>query len=57
MIQKILKIVKKGAFQNYRVKRVENGMHDGQFKMPQLTKDLTFQNHFDVEEEIYLKPR
>lgn len=50
----ILKVVKKGDFQRYRVKRVESGSHDGQFKMPQLTRDLQFQKHFEVEEEICL---
>lgn len=51
----ILKVVKRGAFHNYRVKRVENGAHDGQFKVPQLTKDLDFQSNFDIEEEIHIK--
>ena len=51
----ILKVVKRGSFHNYRVKKVENGMHDGQFKVPQLTKDLDFQKHFDIEEEIHLR--
>ncbi len=50
----VLKIVRKGGFERYRVKRVETGTHDGQFKVPQLTKDLRFQEHFDIEEEIYL---
>jgi len=50
----ILKVVRKGAFQRYRVRKVKDGTHDGQFKVPQLTKDLGFQNHFDIEEEIYL---
>jgi len=51
----VLKIVKRGAFHQYRVKRVANGAHDGQFKVPQLTKDLEFQKNFEIEEEIYLK--
>jgi hypothetical protein len=48
----VLKVVKRGAFHDYRIKRVESGSHDGQFKMPQLTKDVCFQNQFDIEEEI-----
>ncbi len=27
-------------------------MHDGQFKVPQLTPDLDFQKNFNIEEEI-----
>jgi hypothetical protein len=50
----ILKVVRPGAFQRYRIRRVENGTHDGQFKVPQLTRDLNFQYNFDIEEEIYL---
>ena len=48
----VLKIVRRGAFQSYRIKRVESGTHDGQFKMPQLTRDLSFQGNFDIEEEV-----
>ena len=51
----ILKVVKRGAFHKYRIKRVAGGSHDGQFKVPQLTKDLEFQENFDIEEEVYLK--
>ena len=36
-----------------RIKKVEDGMHDGQFKIPQLTKDLDFQKNFEIEEEIH----
>ncbi len=49
----VLKVVKEGAFERYRIKKVEGGMHDGQFKIPQLTKDLDFQKHFEIEEEIH----
>lgn len=48
----VMKVVKKGGFRNYRIRRVENGAHDGQFKVPQLTKDMDFQKHFEIEEEI-----
>lgn len=51
----VLKTVRKGAFNSYRVAKVASGAHDGQFKLPQLTKDLCFQNHFAIEEEIDLK--
>ncbi|MEE8360201.1 MAG: GH3 auxin-responsive promoter family protein [Candidatus Omnitrophota bacterium] len=51
----VLKIVKRGAFNSYRATKVASGAHDGQFKLPQLTKDLCFQNNFAIEEEIYLK--
>jgi hypothetical protein len=51
----VLKVVKRGEFHNYRMKRVVGGAHDGQFKVPKLTGDLCFQNHFDIEEEISLR--
>jgi len=51
----VLKVVKRGTFHNYRVRRVESGTHDGQFKVPQLTRDLGFQKNFDIEEEISLQ--
>lgn len=51
----ILKVVKRGAFEKYKVMKVETGAHDTQFKAPQLTRDLDFQCNFDIEEEIHLK--
>ncbi|MFH1753046.1 MAG: GH3 auxin-responsive promoter family protein [Candidatus Omnitrophota bacterium] len=50
----VLKIVRRGDFDNYRVSKVAAGAHDGQFKIPQLTKDVCFQNNFAIEEEIHL---
>lgn len=50
----VLKIVKKGEFEKYRVKRIASGAHDGQFKAPELTQDRAFQDNFEVEEEIHL---
>ena len=51
----ILKVVRKGEFEKYRVKRISEGAHDGQFKTPELTRDTNFGNNFAVEEEIGLE--
>jgi len=50
----ILKVVKKGDFEKYREKRISEGAHDGQFKVPELIPDSGFQNNFHIEEEIYI---
>lgn len=51
----VLKIVKKGDFEKYRMKRISEGAHDGQFKVPELTQDKSFQENFAIEEEIRLE--
>lgn len=51
----ILKVVKRGSFRDYRIKKVGEGSHDGQFKVPQLTRDMSFQDNFEIEGEIHLK--
>lgn len=48
----ILKVVKKGDFEKYRARKISEGRHDGQFKMPQLVSDTNFQNNFTIAEEI-----
>lgn len=48
----VLKVVKKGEFERYRKKKVAEGMHDSQFKMPELVLNEDFQNNFEVLEEI-----
>ena len=48
----VLKIVPRGTFEEYRSKKVAQGSHDGQFKMPQLTSDLNFHKNFRIIEEI-----
>jgi len=50
----VLKVVAPGEFEKFRKKRVEEGAHDGQFKIPQLTPEVNFQKQFCVEEEIAL---
>lgn len=50
----VLKIVQKGEFEKYRAKRIASGAHDGQFKVPELTRDESFQGNFSIEEEIRL---
>lgn len=48
----VLKVVSKGEFEKYRIKRVSSGAHDGQFKAPELTADTNFQKNFRIEEEV-----
>jgi len=47
-----LKVVKKGGFEKYRMRKIEEGAHDGQFKAPELTADENFQKNFEIAEEI-----
>lgn len=51
----ILKVVKRGEFEKYRAKRVADGAHETQFKVPELIKDPDFQKNFSIEEEIFLE--
>jgi hypothetical protein len=48
----LLKIVKNGGFEKYRIRKIGEGAHDGQFKVPELTSDRNFQKNFDIEKEI-----
>jgi hypothetical protein len=48
----VLKIVPRGAFEEYRSKKVSQGTHDGQFKLPKLTSDNNFHKNFKIAEEI-----
>ncbi len=48
----VLKVVQCGAFEKYRLKKVTEGMHDGQYKVPRLTSDMNFCKNFIIEEEI-----
>jgi hypothetical protein len=50
----LLRVVRKGGFERYRSKRVSEGAHETQFKVPELTADPGFQKNFDIEEEISL---
>ena len=50
----VLKIVPRGTFEEYRSKKVNEGAHDGQFKLPNLTNDMNFQSNFKIVEEIKL---
>ena len=47
-------VVKKGEFEKYRAKKISEGAHDGQFKMPQLVPDADFQKNFAIAEEVML---
>jgi len=50
----VLKVVKQGEAEKYRLKKVQEGFHDGQFKVPRLKCDLDFQENFEIEDEIYM---
>lgn len=50
----VLKVVRAGGFEKYRAKKVSEGAHETQFKVPELTKDLDFQKNFDIVEKISL---
>jgi len=47
-----LKTVKPGEFERYRRKRVKEGSHDTQFKMPKLALSADFQNNFTIIDEL-----
>lgn len=48
----ILKVVKQGEFEKYRARRIAEGVHDSQFKAPELTADQDFQKNFIIDEII-----
>lgn len=48
----VMKIIKTGDFEKYRAKRVSEGVHDGQFKAPQLVLNSEFEKNFSIIEEI-----
>ncbi|MCX5679491.1 MAG: GH3 auxin-responsive promoter family protein [Candidatus Omnitrophica bacterium] len=50
----VLKVVKTGEFEKYRAKRVSEGAHETQFKVPELTADIDFEKNFNIVEEIFL---
>lgn len=48
----VLKVVPRGAFEEYRSRRVRQGSHDGQIKIPKLAIDARFQDNFKILEEV-----
>ena len=50
----VLKVVKQGGFEKYRAKRVREGAHETQFKVPELTRDADLIRNFEIIEEIRL---
>ena len=48
----VLKVVKRGGFERYRIKKIEMGSHDSQFKVPELTIEKDFDKNFEIEEII-----
>ncbi len=51
----VLKVVRKGGFEKYRARRIKEGAHDSQFKMPELTPDPDFGKNFEIDEEVGLE--
>ena len=51
----ILKVVSAGAFERYRANRIASGVHDSQFKAPELVADPEFQKNFEIREEMHYK--
>ncbi len=51
----VLKIVKKGSYEKFRAKKIAEGAHDGQFKTPLLSPDMSFEKNFVFEEEIFIE--
>jgi len=48
----VLMVIQKGGFEKYRLKKISNGAHDGQFKAPELTADQEFEKNFSIEKTI-----
>jgi len=48
----VLMVIRKGDFEKYRLKKIANGAHDGQFKAPELTADQDFEKNFCIEKTI-----
>lgn len=48
----VLKVVKPGGFEKYRAKRVSEGAHETQFKVPELTADAKIEKNFDIAEVV-----
>lgn len=48
----VMKVVRKGEFEKYRIKKISSGSHDGQFKVLELTNDPLFEKNFEIAEVI-----
>ena len=51
----VLRVVRRGEFDNYRKRKVSGGRPDGQFKIVHLTDDKEFAKEFAVVREVELK--
>ena len=51
----VLRMIRPGAFNDYRRSEVEKGRKDGQFKTLRLTTDTAFADEFEVESEVALQ--
>ncbi|MBU1808564.1 MAG: GH3 auxin-responsive promoter family protein [Candidatus Omnitrophica bacterium] len=50
----VMKILRLGSFENYRIRRITEGAKEGQFKAPELTADCDFENNFAIEKIVHL---
>lgn len=48
----VLRVIKKGEFERYRKRKVDEGRPDSQFKVIRLTQDRSFMDEFAYEREI-----
>lgn len=50
----VLKIAGSGEYEKYRAGKISGGAHEGQFKLPRLTSEPSFDSNFRIEEEVRL---
>jgi hypothetical protein len=50
----VLRVVKKGEFEQYRIREVANGRKDGQFKTVRLTSDASYASEFAYDRDVFL---
>lgn len=50
----VLKIAEDGEYERYRVQRIQQGAHDGQFKIADLSLDNEFDKSFNIAETLAL---
>jgi hypothetical protein len=50
----VLKILKTGSFEKYRIRRMAGGAKEGQFKAPVLTAETGFEDNFEIERIVEL---
>ncbi len=51
----VMKVAQQGEAEKYRLRKVQEGSHDGQFKVPRLKCDPDFYKNFQIEDDVYLE--